>query len=136
MVSPGAFGEWCPQAICSVQCRQSLGNCSDTSRQDLTASFRPRMSKSMQVYLQNRSGGEGIHGGVSDAPGLRRGNFPMVRAPETWSLMLTLLSMFCHLQQLCELFLAESGREWAMCSQGGPHFLQGAKHFSPLLSIR
>lgn len=69
--------------------------------------------------------------GGSDAPGLRRDDFPRVRAPETWSLMLTLLGMFCHLQQLCELFLAESVMEWAMCSRGGPHFLQGAKCFSP-----
>lgn len=61
MVSPGAFGEQCPRAMCGVQRRQRLGDCSDTSRQDLTVSFRPRILKSMQVYLQNRSGGEGIH---------------------------------------------------------------------------
>lgn len=129
MVSPGAFGERCPRAMCSVQRRQRLGGCSDTSRQDLAG----LEYQSPCRYIFETGAEEKVSIGGSDAPGLRRGDFPRVRAPETWSLMLTLLGMFCHLQQLCELFLAEPGTERTMCSWGGPISFKVPSAFLPSL---
>lgn len=84
-------------------------------------------------YIFETGAEEKVSIGGSDAPGLRRGDFPRVRAPETWSLMLTLLGMFCHLQQLCELFLAEPGTERTMCSWGGPISFKVPSAFLPSL---
>lgn len=84
-------------------------------------------------YIFETGAEEKVSIGGSDAPGLRRGDFPKVRAPETWSLMLTLLGMFCHLQQLCELFLAEPGTERTMCSWGGPISFKVPSAFLPSL---
>lgn len=84
-------------------------------------------------YIFETGAEEKVSIGGSDAPGLRRGDFPRVRAPETWSLMLTLLGMFCHLQQLCELFLAEPGTERTMCSWEGPISFKVPSAFLPSL---
>lgn len=81
MVSPGAFAEGSPRAVCGMQCGQMLGDCLDTFRQNLIASFRPCHLKARAGISLKQAWRRRYPWGAR-CPWIEEIGFPGVRVPE------------------------------------------------------